>query len=472
MIKIQDKYVNNLREILELIDYKFIISNVRGIYNFIDPWFADVKTGERVLKCIPSYLRNIFEFMLLGKSMNVKELEEIIGKKRVTLLLESGLAYSFEDQIRLNDYTVIVYQQLYFLVDLNCKYETCQDKYPNTYIGYDSYRLGENILFKRNTKVLDLCSGSGIQGILAARSASEVYCVELNPVAANMAIFNVKLNELEDKVRIIEGDLFNEVKGQKFDIIYSNPPFIPMIKGVNYPICGDGGEDGLFIVRKIIGGLQEHLNENGEFIMFCQMLGDEENIFYLEELKNNFYDKKWKVEVISTDRMYLGFQNRSVTELTKMINPDIDKNIVISRLEKIYRSMNAKYLYTTLIKIKQNNKLNNIDINLFKLFNDVHYEDRMIVKNNLSIEQNKEQFIVCSNGKILAQIDRETKDLLMLSDEFKGKKSIEELVDILIEKKNLLVSNEKIDLSREKIIMDTLSVCKILQESNVIEILK
>lgn len=83
---------------------------------------------------------------------------------------------------------------------------------------------------KKNARVLDLCSGNGIIPILLSDKspASEIIGLELQPSVAEMAARSVKLNALEDKIRMICGDL-NEAlsffKRSSFNNITCNPPY-------------------------------------------------------------------------------------------------------------------------------------------------------------------------------------------------------------------------------------------------------
>lgn len=77
---------------------------------------------------------------------------------------------------------------------------------------------------KKGDKVLDLGTGTGIQGIFAADKASSVLSVDVNPKAIQCALQNVLKNHLAEKVTVKKSDLFSSANG-KFDLIIFNPPF-------------------------------------------------------------------------------------------------------------------------------------------------------------------------------------------------------------------------------------------------------
>jgi len=78
----------------------------------------------------------------------------------------------------------------------------------------------------RDFSVLDMGTGSGVCAIFAAKYAARVVAVDINPAAVRCAGINVVLNHVEDKVELRHGDLFGAVRGEQFDLILFNPPFL------------------------------------------------------------------------------------------------------------------------------------------------------------------------------------------------------------------------------------------------------
>lgn len=78
----------------------------------------------------------------------------------------------------------------------------------------------------RSAQVLDMGTGSGVCAVIAARHASRVVAVDINPTAVRCARVNVLMNRVEDQVEVLEGDLFAPVVGRHFDVVLFNPPFL------------------------------------------------------------------------------------------------------------------------------------------------------------------------------------------------------------------------------------------------------
>ncbi len=95
---------------------------------------------------------------------------------------------------------------------------------------YESIKQIKKQFSNRDTiRVLDLCTGSGIVGITAYKELQEVFNVDLtmsdiSSKALEVAKINIK--NLNVKADIIESDLFENIEG-KFDVILSNPPYVP-----------------------------------------------------------------------------------------------------------------------------------------------------------------------------------------------------------------------------------------------------
>lgn len=122
--------------------------------------------------------------------------------------------------------------------------------------------------------VLDLCTGSGCLAILAAQifPNAKVDAVDLSADALEVARINVADHGLEDRVTLFQGDLFAPLKGRKYDVIITNPPYVsdesmaglpPEYKHEPAMALAGGGVEGLDIVRKILKQAPKFLNPEG-----------------------------------------------------------------------------------------------------------------------------------------------------------------------------------------------------------------
>ena len=121
--------------------------------------------------------------------------------------------------------------------------------------------------------VLDLCTGSGCLGIVAAEifPNARVDIADLSADALEVARRNVSDYALEDRVTIYQGDLFAPLAGKSYDLIITNPPYVDKAGMDTLPeefrhepaMALGAGDDGLDIVHRIMKEAKAHLNDGG-----------------------------------------------------------------------------------------------------------------------------------------------------------------------------------------------------------------
>ena len=106
--------------------------------------------------------------------------------------------------------------------------------------GMDAVLLSDFASVKRGGKVLDLGTGTGILTILMEAKTEGAYFagLEIQPDMVEMAKRSVKLNQLEEKIEIVEGDIKEAstiFSHDSFDVITSNPPYMIGNHGLKNP---------------------------------------------------------------------------------------------------------------------------------------------------------------------------------------------------------------------------------------------
>lgn len=127
------------------------------------------------------------------------------------------------------------------------------------------------------TNILDLCCGSGCIGIAAALEIprAQVVLADLSAAALVVAKNNIERHDCSGRVTITQGNLFESLNGQVFDLILCNPPYVDAEELASMPeeyrhepSMGLGsGEDGLDLTRKILEQAPAFLSENGVLVL-------------------------------------------------------------------------------------------------------------------------------------------------------------------------------------------------------------
>jgi len=125
-------------------------------------------------------------------------------------------------------------------------------------------------LVPQGASVLDVGTGSGVLAVVAARTARSVMAVDTNPAAVRCARINALLNGVEDRVEVRQGDLFDPVAGERFDVVLCNPPFY---RGEpRTPL--DGALFSTDFAERFSGALSLHLTPQGFGLVVLSSDGD------------------------------------------------------------------------------------------------------------------------------------------------------------------------------------------------------
>jgi ribosomal protein L3 glutamine methyltransferase len=121
--------------------------------------------------------------------------------------------------------------------------------------------------------VLELCTGSGCLPIMLADAFphAQIDAVDISADALAVARRNVDDYALQDRINLIESDLYAKLPKKKYDLIVTNPPYVNAGSMQKLPqeylrepqIALAGGADGMDLVRRIVDGAAQCLTRNG-----------------------------------------------------------------------------------------------------------------------------------------------------------------------------------------------------------------
>lgn len=181
---------------------------------------------------------------------------------------------------------------------------------------YETEELVENILYRydehfggKDVDVCDLATGSGCIAIALAleEKKMKVVATDISKEALNVAKRNNE--KFNAGVKFLQGDMLNPLKGRKFDIFVSNPPYIPededvmsLVKDNEPNLALFGGSDGMKFYRIILSGVKPYLKNKA---MICFEHGYDKKEEMIELSKKYFPNSKVEVlkDLEGRDRM-------------------------------------------------------------------------------------------------------------------------------------------------------------------------
>ena len=200
--------------------------------------------------------------------------------------LESlGLVHAAHDDGAMCASTVAIYpmEELFIASDRRHDFDSTASVPPSDLVFSPMTRETQRFLrlMPREScdHLLDLCTGTGVAGLIAAaKFARQVTLVDIAARSVRFAAFNVALNALSN-VRVLQGDVYEPVAGERFGVIVAHPPYVPALE--TEFVFRDAGVDGEQVTRKVIAGLGAHLAVGGQF--FCECMLTERGDLTLED---------------------------------------------------------------------------------------------------------------------------------------------------------------------------------------------
>ena len=141
--------------------------------------------------------------------------------------------------------------------------------------------------------VLDVGTGTGIQAFAALPTSKRVVAIDINPEAIEYAKNAVVFGDKQVEFRV--GDLFSAIKkGEKFDLIIFNPPYLPESK-YDKSIETTGGRHGWETIDKFLKQAKKYLKPKGKILLlFSSFTGKDKvlSIVHKEDFKSKLLQKK------------------------------------------------------------------------------------------------------------------------------------------------------------------------------------
>jgi ribosomal protein L3 glutamine methyltransferase len=132
-------------------------------------------------------------------------------------------------------------------------------------------------LVKEPQQILDLCTGSGCIGIACAHAFpdAEVQLSDISYDALAVAEENIQQHGMTERIFALQSDLFENLRGQRFDLIVSNPPYVDAEDMASLPdefhaepeLGLSSGDDGLDFTRRLLKEAANFLTDDGLLVV-------------------------------------------------------------------------------------------------------------------------------------------------------------------------------------------------------------
>ena len=213
----------------------------------------------------PTSLNALLRWFYLGLRIDRAKVTKIVPEWFIETACASKIL-RIEGSDLTPEVLLVPFEKQWIASDTNARFEACAPDFvvwPNTTTRF----LHCFTVNRRSRATLDLGTGNGVQALSAATYSDNVVGTDLNPRAIEFAVFNARLNGIES-VEWLCGDAFEPVKGRKFDLIVSNPPFF--IGPSNQFLFCDNSMDLDCLCGQIARDAAAHLDEGGYFQMLCE----------------------------------------------------------------------------------------------------------------------------------------------------------------------------------------------------------
>ncbi len=161
----------------------------------------------------------------------------------------------------------------------------------------DSFLLAKAVSAGKNSKALDLGTGSGIQAINAAILGANVLATDINENAIANSKSNAEKLKLGKKIKFLKSDLFQKIpEKEKFDCIIFNPPYVPCdeIKFIE----SDGGKKGREILDRFLKVFPKHLKKSGKCFFLQSSLNG------IEKTEKILKKEKFEFEIVAREKLF------------------------------------------------------------------------------------------------------------------------------------------------------------------------
>jgi len=296
MMRIHSPSLAAIRDYLNEMMYSLVDLRLSSEIGLSPAGFPKFQSLQQILNRLDPAHQVLFRLFRLGETVDDASIKESVPGRIVSALMESEVLIRDEaGGWRTPSLLIVPAEGLLLLVNIPNSYPTAS-KPCNVWFDMSSYFVAKALpTYLGDKRVLDVCSGSGLQSLLCAlRGATKVLGLELHEEAVIVSRANAMLNGVDGSVEFRQSNVLASLdKGERFDFVVCNTPYAPVIEGPGAPSTLE--EVGNSVLLRLLRELPHHLSERSRGILGAwRAIGHQSSTYLMQsigtEMKKNGFD--------------------------------------------------------------------------------------------------------------------------------------------------------------------------------------
>jgi len=201
--------------------------------------------------------------------------------------------------------------------------------HEEVYLGGDGLELVDRLRGRPPVdKALDIGSGSGLTTAALARFARRVDAFDISPAAVEATRLTVAVNRpAAEQAPAVEVGVADVCAGPAldgpYDFVCANPPSVPVPDTLPYRAAGNGGPDGLAVIRHVVAVTAASLADRGSAVMRIEASGDDDGPFGVEALASPLLEgRSARVRFVVAGRLRMAVRNAVSARWSSQLSDD------------------------------------------------------------------------------------------------------------------------------------------------------
>lgn len=243
------------------------------------PWRSAETLGAIAALPAETVLASLF---VLGEQVTEADAREDVPGPLIGLLLDAGVLTESSGKLSA-DYCLVRVDGMALITSWRAAGRDRGTYGP--WICTDSLTLARIVASRGGVRnCLDLGCGTGVLGLVAARGGADVLALDVSPECVAATELNAHVNGLAERTTARVGDILSLSLDERYDLVVSNPPCLPLRRGALGWLTGEAGMDGLDFFWELVNRVPALLTEDGEALIQAAAYGDERGPFLVPRL--------------------------------------------------------------------------------------------------------------------------------------------------------------------------------------------